>query len=782
MIAIATRKTPAFRQQTQIRKKNRSKLLLALAWVCCLLGTVLQSSPAQARTCAGSASALGVSRTVEIDATSGPGFGTAQYKRFDFLRPGEVVLTFDDGPVPRTTQKILKALLHHCAKATFFPLGKLAVTYPALMRKMISDGHTVGVHGWSHRNLPRQSLAFAISDIEKGASAIKLTTQNAVAPFFRFPYLSDSRKVIRYLAKRNFAVFSIDVDSKDYRARSSRQLVNAVMAKLRARGKGILLFHDSKIVTANALPQLLNRLKSGGYKIVHVIAKDHTKTLAKYDQRMRKLTSTRVRRVADASGRTLADVVRTISELEVALKEFKQNPEAISVTEANRLLSTAELTDTDVPPASTLSSLDKLLSGRQEHHLRMNKELGRTRIKLQIKLAKLAKDSLQFDTALQRYRQARDLLGRDFDADLTRKILAGLRSTHVKRIQTEPDAIAASLLLGKMERDGFEPSADEHDVIVSKATTYVQAIELVQRMQRAEFVPGPQASNRLIVLAPNFEAARKWAIKAKHRGHKLTGAAYEAIVGHTKTFAQAKRWLGAMRAVGHRPTDRMLADLLSRAGSYLAARRMLADMQNIGFRPSLAVHAGLDPKFMDLDDWHGLYAFQVLTEDSITADSTKAKSAESKTAKGTRKRSTRTARHKARHKARSRRTAKRAGKRKARKVAGLKKRSKRFKRNTTKRKRLKRKAVLQHKAANKRKLVKRKRRTSKTAFKRKISKRTLSKAKAFPRQRIKRTQKRRIVSRNLGKRAFRKREGHATRLNQATAKKRRKRKSGRKKR
>src|SRR5262245_53503336 len=74
--------------------------------------------------CAGSPNALGTARVVEIDTTGGPGFGFEHFKSHDFLRPGEVVLTFDDGPWPRNTPAVLAALAAHCTKATFFPIGK----------------------------------------------------------------------------------------------------------------------------------------------------------------------------------------------------------------------------------------------------------------------------------------------------------------------------------------------------------------------------------------------------------------------------------------------------------------------------------------------------------------------------------------------------------------------------------------------------------------------------------------------------------------------------------
>ena len=116
--------------------------------------------------------ALGVTRTVEIDTTGGPGFGFEHFKMHDFLRNNEVVLTFDDGPWP-TTPAVLKALADECVRATFFPIGKHATYYPEIVRQVAAGGHTLGSHTWSHQDLSRKSLDEAKAEIEKAISAVK---------------------------------------------------------------------------------------------------------------------------------------------------------------------------------------------------------------------------------------------------------------------------------------------------------------------------------------------------------------------------------------------------------------------------------------------------------------------------------------------------------------------------------------------------------------------------------------------------------------------------------
>src|SRR5471032_1273066 len=219
--------------------------------------------------------ALGVSRVVEIDTTSGPGFGFEHFKQFDFLADKEVVLTFDDGPWPANTPAVLKALADQCTKALFFPIGKHATYHPEILKQVAAAGHTIGAHTWSHANLNSKKITDqqAKDEIEKGFSAVKLALGTAPSPFFRFPELQHGPAAMAYLGTRNVAIFSCDLDSFDFRAKDAAQIVNTVMTKLDKQGKGIILMHDFQKHTAEALPTLLGRLKAGGYKVVQMKAK-----------------------------------------------------------------------------------------------------------------------------------------------------------------------------------------------------------------------------------------------------------------------------------------------------------------------------------------------------------------------------------------------------------------------------------------------------------------------------------------------------------------------------
>jgi len=255
-----------------------------------LLSALAAAGPALAApaNCQGNADALGVGRVVEIDTTGGPGFGFEHYKAHDFLQPKEVILTFDDGPLPSHTRTILSALAQHCARATFFSVGKLAVGYPEVLREVVSAGHTVGAHTFNHIDLGKAAPEKAKDEIERGFSAVNRAAGGGIAPFFRYPFLRDSKDSLAHLAGRNIAIFSTDIDSFDFKVQAPENIVKTVMGKLEKRGKGIILMHDIQPSTAKALPMLLKELKAKGYRLVHMKAKDKVQTLAEFDSLIEK--------------------------------------------------------------------------------------------------------------------------------------------------------------------------------------------------------------------------------------------------------------------------------------------------------------------------------------------------------------------------------------------------------------------------------------------------------------------------------------------------------------
>jgi len=270
------------------------------------------AAPAPAKAPCANPNALGIARIVEIDTTGGPGFGFEHFKQLDFLRDHEVVLTFDDGPWLVNTPSVLKTLAEECTTGIFFPIGKHATYYPEILKQVAAAGHTIGSHTWSHATLTNKKLTEdqRKEEIEKGFSAVKWALGGASpAPFFRFPALQHPPEMVTYLGTRNIAMFSCDLDSFDFKARNAQQVIDVTMKKLDKLGKGIILLHDFHKHTAEALPELLHRLKAGGYKVVQMRAKTPVQTIAQYDEEILKDA-----KLPTVSSRPVSSVVQTISE------------------------------------------------------------------------------------------------------------------------------------------------------------------------------------------------------------------------------------------------------------------------------------------------------------------------------------------------------------------------------------------------------------------------------------------------------------------------------------
>ncbi len=254
----------------------------------CLLAGVLDPAFAQD----GCRDKLGVSRTVAVNAASSPAFGR-QYKGPSLLADGEVVLTFDDGPSRAYTRPILEALAAQCTKATFFMVGQMALADPEMVREVARRGHTVATHTWSHANLASLSQARAQDEIELGFSAVQQALGKPIAPFFRFPYLRDGAFTLGHLKARQMAIFSIDIDSRDFETRDAPTVYERVMREAGSKRKGIILFHDIQASTARALPRILEELHAHKFRVVHLVPKAGVETLAEYDDMARQAADRR---------------------------------------------------------------------------------------------------------------------------------------------------------------------------------------------------------------------------------------------------------------------------------------------------------------------------------------------------------------------------------------------------------------------------------------------------------------------------------------------------------
>jgi peptidoglycan-N-acetylglucosamine deacetylase len=229
--------------------------------------------PSIAGQCLGNANAPGTDRTIVVDPSQHPRVGTAQYRETLPLGDHEVVFTFDDGPLPPYTTRVLDTLTANCVKATFFMVGQMANRNPDLVRRAHSEGHTIGTHTENHPlNMAALPIERAEREIRDGIAAVtRVLAGSAPAPFFRIPGLARSEAVENYLASRSTMVWSADVIPDDWKQISAEQVIDRSVEGLRHKGRGILLLHDIHERTAEALPTLLMKLKSAGFHIVHVV-------------------------------------------------------------------------------------------------------------------------------------------------------------------------------------------------------------------------------------------------------------------------------------------------------------------------------------------------------------------------------------------------------------------------------------------------------------------------------------------------------------------------------
>jgi len=236
--------------------------------------TLLGATVAGADECPGNPDALGTSRTIVVDPAEHSRLGSMQYHESLPLEDHEVVITFDDGPLPPRSTRVLDILAHECVKATYFLVGKMARNFPDVVRRIRDDGHTIGTHSYSHPlTFHRMSLDRAQLEINEGIASVEwaLGDGTGPAPFFRVPGLLRADGVERQLAARHLQVWSADFPADDWLKISPAQVYTRALQRIEANHKGILLLHDIQARTVEALPYLLRELKRRGYQVVHVV-------------------------------------------------------------------------------------------------------------------------------------------------------------------------------------------------------------------------------------------------------------------------------------------------------------------------------------------------------------------------------------------------------------------------------------------------------------------------------------------------------------------------------
>ena len=249
--------------------------LVALALIVAALPAGAQTR-AVAAPCAANPDALGTARVLEVDAQSTPQVGRKHFPATLPLAPQEIVLTFDDGPWPTTTPKVLDALKRECVRATFFLLGQHAEEHPALARRIFAEGHTVAHHTYSHKILTKLPIAAAEAEIDRGVAEDDYAVygqrrKEPATPFFRFPGFAGTPALLALLNRRGIVVFGADVWASDWNPMTPQEELKLIVGRIEKNRGGIVLFHDTKAQTAAMLPDFLREMKRRGYRVVHVV-------------------------------------------------------------------------------------------------------------------------------------------------------------------------------------------------------------------------------------------------------------------------------------------------------------------------------------------------------------------------------------------------------------------------------------------------------------------------------------------------------------------------------
>ena len=259
---------------TKMRQRKRARKLTNLLRTT-LAASMAWSVAARAADCPRKGT-LGTSRILSVDAATTPRIGLKNFPQTLPLEDHEVVLTFDDGPWPPTTPRVLAALAQECVRATFFLIGKPASEHPALVRRIAAEGHTIGHHTWLHRSLMRIPASETREEIDRGIAADEMALYGVATtipstPFFRYPGFETTPATLELLQSRGIAVFGADLWASDWNPMTPSHELKLLTDRLRAARKGIILLHDPKAPTAAMLPAFLRYLKDHHYRVVHLV-------------------------------------------------------------------------------------------------------------------------------------------------------------------------------------------------------------------------------------------------------------------------------------------------------------------------------------------------------------------------------------------------------------------------------------------------------------------------------------------------------------------------------
>ena len=235
----------------------------------------LAPAGAMAEPCPGNPQALGTAREIQVDVKTEPRIGRKQFPSTLPLHDKELVLTFDDGPWPGTTSRVLDALKSECVRATFFLLGRNVSAHPELARRALAAGHSIGhqaIHTRSSaicRWRERKAISIGVSR-QMSSRFTACGGRSRQRHFFVFRAFASNAALLDRMKERGLVVFGADVWASDWVSMTPDRELHLILSRIEQAGRGIVLFHDTKAQTAQMLPAFLHELKKRGFRIVHV--------------------------------------------------------------------------------------------------------------------------------------------------------------------------------------------------------------------------------------------------------------------------------------------------------------------------------------------------------------------------------------------------------------------------------------------------------------------------------------------------------------------------------
>jgi chitooligosaccharide deacetylase len=178
----------------------------------------------------------------------------------------ELIFTFDDGPNKDLTPLVLDTLAKHKIRAVFFLVGEMAAqkTSPEILERMLREGHIIANHTMTHQDLCRvKDPERAAREIDEGKAAIEGALPGLQVHWFRTPYGVRCDRLDEMLAARGITHFHWDLDPQEWRHGSKKKTVEYVTKQLgRMTGRNVLLMHDIKKATVEALPEILDFIEA----------------------------------------------------------------------------------------------------------------------------------------------------------------------------------------------------------------------------------------------------------------------------------------------------------------------------------------------------------------------------------------------------------------------------------------------------------------------------------------------------------------------------------------